>query len=81
MQRNSPHFAVLHPENFSQVFEWPEPEQIVPKPPKPELYNIDSDPLEQHDLADQKPDTALRLLTDLETWFEEVESERRSLAK
>ena len=70
-----------HPENFSQVFDWPEPEQIVTKAPKPELYNIDNDPLEQHDLADQNPDIALKLLRNLETWFEEVESERQSLVK
>ena len=70
-----------HPENFSQVFDWPEPEQTVPKAPKPELYNIDNDPLEQHDLAAQNPDIALMLLRNLETWFEEVESERQSLVK
>ena len=70
-----------HPENFSQVFDWPEPEQIVTKAPKPELYNIDNDPLEQHDLAAQNTDIALKLLRNLETWFEEVESERQSLVK
>ena len=43
--------------------------------------NIDNDPLEQHDLAAQNPDIALRLLRNLETWFEEVESERQSLVK
>ena len=68
-----------HPENFSQVFDWPEPEQIVPKATKPERYNIDNDPLEQHDLAAQNPDIAQRLLRSLETWFEEVEQERASI--
>ena len=70
-----------HPENLSHVFDWPEPEQIVPKPPDPELYDIDNDPLEQHNLAAQNPDIALKLLRNLETWFEEVESERQSLVK
>jgi arylsulfatase A-like enzyme len=70
-----------HPENFSHVFEWPEPERIVPKPPNPELYDIGNDPLEQHDVAAQNPDIALKLLRNLETWFEEVESERQSLVK
>jgi len=58
-----------------------EPARQVPSPPPPELYNIAVDPLERRNLAAQYPKTVRRLLGDLETWFEEVEAERRSLAR
>ena len=56
-----------------------DPERHIPDPPRPQLYNISADPLEQHDLADVDPATVRRLVSDLETWFEAVESDRRSI--
>jgi len=57
----------------------PDPPRDVPPPAPPELYNIADDPLEQHNLADVEPDRARRMLTALETWFEEVEAERATI--
>ena len=68
-----------HPENINEIFNWEEPERLIPDPPNPELYNIDSDPREEVNLADSNPEVARRLLIDLESWFEEVEKERLSL--
>ena len=68
-----------YPENINEIFNWEEPERLIPDPPNPELYNIDSDPREEVNLADSNPEVARRLLIDLESWFEEVEKERLSL--
>lgn len=57
----------------------PEPPRTIPAPPVPELYNIASDPLELSNLASEQPEIAHRLLGQLETWFEEVEAERRAI--
>ena len=45
----------------------------------PELYNITEDPLEREDLALTYPDRVHRMLSELETWFEEVEAERAGI--
>ena len=66
-----------HPENFSEIFDWPEPEKVVPEPPPPELYDLSIDPGETHDVAADNSVVASRMLAELETWFEEVETERR----
>ena len=57
----------------------PEPERDVPPPPPPELYNLAEDPLEVDDLAAAHPERAARMLSELETWFEEVEADRASI--
>ena len=57
----------------------PQPERHMPAAPAPELYNLATDPLEQHNLADSEPEQVGRLLRLLETWFDEVDAERRSL--
>lgn len=67
------------PELYTDICRDPEPERDVPPPPPPELYNIDRDPLERHDLAEAEPERAARMLRQLETWFESVEAERRSI--
>jgi arylsulfatase A len=56
-----------------------DPPREVPPPPPPELYHLADDPLEAHNVADAHPDVARRLLRDLETWFEEVDAERRTI--
>ena len=57
----------------------PEPPRTIPAPPPAELYNITEDPREQVNLADTHPDVAHRLLTELESWFAEVEQERATI--
>jgi arylsulfatase A len=65
-----------HPEQVTTLSLDPEPNRIIPEAPPPELYNIREDPLEQENLADRESERARRMLAELETWFEEVESER-----
>jgi arylsulfatase A len=54
-------------------------ERDVPPPPPPELYNIAQDPLERQNVANVHPRRVQRMLRDLETWFEDVEAERRTI--
>ena len=67
------------PEKISDVIRDPEPERDVPPPPSPELYNIADDPLEEHDLANEHPDRASKMVGELEEWFERVEAERATI--
>ena len=53
--------------------------RTVPAPGNPELYRIDEDPSERHDLALRFPDRLRAMQQDLERWFEEVNAERRAL--
>ena len=69
-----------NPDNVTLMRD-PIPERIIPDPTAPELYNIDDDPLEQKNIATDHPGRVSRMLTELETWFEEVESERLSIPK
>ena len=68
-----------HPEQITSLLADPEPRRIIPEPPPPELYNIATDPMEKENLADTDPARVSRMLIELETWFEEVETERRRL--
>ena len=70
-----------HPENISEIFDWPEPEKIIPEPPQPELYDLASDPGEENNIASDNPQIVTRMRTELESWFEEVESERQSIVE
>jgi len=63
----------------SEITRTPEPDREIPPPPPPQLYNLAHDPLETRDLAAQDPGRTTRMLRALETWFEEVEAERRSI--
>jgi hypothetical protein len=57
-----------------------EPDRIpIPAPPQPELYNIANDPCEQNDLAATDPVRVRRMMSSLESWFEDVEADRRSI--
>jgi len=69
----------LEPESFSTVVPPPSRAEFSYGPPStPELYNLRDDPGERHNLADQDPARTARMLRDLEAWFEDVESDRRS---
>ena len=67
------------PESIAGITHEPEPQRVVPSPPPAELYNLKDDPLEQHDLAAAQPARVSSMLTALEKWFHEVETERRSI--
>ena len=67
------------PEAMSDIIRTPLPPRHVPLPAPPELYNIAEDAEEKHNLAEKYPDRARKMLTELETWFEEVEAERATI--
>ncbi len=67
------------PDRFYDICRDPEPERVVPEPPIPELYNIAKDPLERDNLAKQEGTRLHRMLSDLETWFADVDAERRAI--
>jgi hypothetical protein len=54
----------------------PEPDCVIPAPLPPELYDVELDPFEARNLADQNPDRVSTMLSSLEAWCEEVEHER-----
>ena len=45
----------------------------------PELYNINTDPNENHNLASQHPERVNRMKSELETWFNAVEADRQKI--
>ena len=49
-------------------------------PEAAKLFDLELDPGEQNDLANAEPQRAATLLRELESWFEEVESERLTIA-
>jgi len=67
------------PEKYADIRRQPMPEYGISAPPPPQLYNIAEDPGEANDLAQAEPDRARRMLRELESWFEEVEAERRAI--
>ena len=68
-----------HPEAFTDICRDPEPDRDVPPPPSAQLYNLEDDPGEQSNLADAEPERTRRMLRELETWFESVEADQRSI--
>ena len=55
------------------------PQIKYPPPELPELYNINKDPGEKFNLAEQYPDTVSKLKNELYKWFEDVELSRKSI--
>jgi len=66
------------PERFSDILREPLPSREV-TPASLELFDIESDPLEEDNLVPEDEGRAARMLGDLEVWFESVERERRSI--
>ena len=75
--------SMYRPEHFitNGIIREPDPPREVPPPPAPELYNIAEDPLEGENLSLRYPRRVHRMLTELETWFEEVEAERATIVE
>ncbi len=68
-------------ENVSKIADWPEPVRRMPEEiPVPQLFNLADDPGEQNDLAGREPERAKRMRDALDSWWEEVESERLAIA-
>ncbi len=67
------------PDRVTSIARWLEPERVIGEPPNPMLFNIAEDPLEQRDLWEDEPARGAKMLNDLENWFDEVESERRTI--
>jgi arylsulfatase A-like enzyme len=55
--------------------ELPVPAAVAPS----QLFDLESDPLEEHDLAAAHPERVRRMEAELAAWFEEVEAERRAI--
>ncbi len=51
-------------------------ESLPSSGPKFELFDMEKDPFEQHDLAAQHPDIAAKLKSEYEAWFKDVGSTR-----
>jgi len=68
-----------NPETRTTICRDPEPERTIPPAPPAQLFDIESDPYEKHDLAAAEPDRVARMLRELETWFEAVEADRRTI--
>jgi len=70
------------PEYFiaNGLMELKEPVSEITNPPKPELYDLSSDPLEKEDLSSKHPEKVAGLLNDLDNWFEKVETDRRNIS-
>jgi arylsulfatase A len=69
------------PAKAPSLLEEPLPEQDLPRPAAPQLFNLADDPNETQDLADAEPDRLSRMLADLEQWFHEVETERSTISR
>ena len=67
------------PDGISDICRDPEPERSIPDPPPALLFNLDDDPFEECDLATERPEVAARMLRELESWFAEVDGERRAI--
>ncbi len=74
------HGLKYEPDSYTDICRDPEPERAIPAPGSPLLFHIRNDPLEQTNLAATEPERTRRMLAELETWFEEVEARRRSIA-
>jgi arylsulfatase A len=66
------------PENFTTLTAAPARAELSYGPPLPaELYNVEDDPAESHDLAGQHPQRVAAMQGALYAWFEQVEADRR----
>ena len=63
------------PENVTDLMNSPDPVQLWRDNQVLELFNIREDPLESQNLVEKHPQYAQSMLKELETWFEQVNSE------
>ena len=68
------------PEAYETVTTDPEPLRHIGALPAAQLFDIDADPGEAHDLAAAEPGRVARMETELGRWFESVEADRLTAA-
>ena len=62
------------PDTVTEIMSEPWSESVLSGPiPQPELYNLDDDPGEQNNVAEDNPQIALKMENELRNWFQEVE--------
>ena len=70
------------PETVTELMAEPWAESVINEPiPKPELFNLDNDPGENNNVAEENPKIAKKMETKLTEWFQEVEQEYLSIPK
>lgn len=67
-----------NPAAFTEIVRDPFPAREVPPPPPSQLFDIDADPSEEHDLAATEPGRVARMEAELAAWFEDVTAPRFS---
>lgn len=73
------HDLKYYPEKYDGILHPLDLQREVPPPPPPQLFNIAQDPAEENDLSEVETARSEKMLTELETWFEEVETERKRM--
>jgi len=61
-------WKLVHPSGFGK--------ESFEGDPRFELYDMEADPLEEHDLAAERPDVLAKLVADYEAWWDDVGSTR-----
>ena len=70
------------PETVTELMTEPWAESVLSEPiPKPELFNLDNDPGERNNVAEENPEIAKKMETRLTEWFQEVEREYLNIPK
>lgn len=70
----------FNPDAFTTLTDGPMPEWPLFTPPAPQLFDLDADPGEEHDVASAHPDRVRRMESELSAWFESMERDRASIA-
>jgi arylsulfatase A len=66
----------VNPGGRTEIVVEPFPERTIPPPPAAQLFDIDADPGEEHDLAGAEKGRVSRMENVLAAWFEDVEADR-----
>jgi hypothetical protein len=66
----------VNPGGRTEILVEPFPARTIPPPPPAQLFDIDADPGEEHDLAHAEPGRVSRMEDALAAWFEDVEADR-----